>query len=132
MTSNDDLKPDFGFETPDGYDRLLDSGEISFRDSPMDPWYLIDGEHFAVINSLFQKTWHYRTRSMPGKIVPFVRRGDCDDIACFLVWPDRTEVFLVHGWTTGGYDVIAEYATFEDWVEAARGDVAQLRKLAGE
>lgn len=67
---------------------------------------------------------------MPGKIVPFARRGDCDDIACFLVRPERVEILLVHGWTTDGYDVIAKYKTFEDWIEAARGNVADLREIA--
>jgi hypothetical protein len=129
MTSRHDLKPDFGFEQPAGYHRMLASGEIDFRDSPLDPWYFIERDHFPEIDDLFQKTWSRRTRTMPGRIVPFARRGDCDDVACLLARPDGIEVLLVHGWTTDGYDVVAKYTTFEDWAEAARGDVAELKKL---
>lgn len=122
--------PDLGFEPPAGYLRMLEIGGIDFHNSLLDPWYFIDADRFAGINDLFQKTWRKRTKTMPWRIVPFARRGDCDDIACFAIRPEKIDILLVHGWTNDGFDVVERYDSFENWEAAARNDADELRKLA--
>jgi hypothetical protein len=58
--------------------------------------------------------------------VAFARRQDGDDIACFEVGPQGVNsVVIIHGWTDAGYDIVAKYRTFWEWLKSVIDDIAE-------
>ncbi len=120
-----DEMPHFGFEPPRGYFFLLQRGLIGFMgtSSRLHPWHYIP------------KKWGGRAydRNRPGPykgkgdLFPFARRIDTDDIACFEVVNARVErVFSIHGWTADGYEIMASYTSFFEWVKSVIDDIAVI------
>ena len=54
------------------------------------------------------------------KLIPFARRYDCDDIACFEVGKGE-EVQIIHDFATAGWEQIGnrKYESFWAWMKAA-------------
>src|SRR5262249_49790900 len=106
-----ELKPDFDFQTPPGYEWMLERGLINFRESPLYPWYFLDR-----VES-FDPNREWKKADSNSKMVAFARRHDNDDIACFRIKEGRIDVALIHGWTESGYDLLATYDNYWDWVK---------------
>ena len=49
-------------------------------------------------------------------LVPFARRGDCDDVACFEVGKGE-QVFIVHDFASSGYEQREIYANVWEWLK---------------
>ena len=76
-------------------------------------------EHFKV-----DEKW--KDSKSVGPLIAFARRHDNDDIACFMPSDGTVKVVLIHGWTPTGYDVVATYDRFWDWIKSAIDDIAEL------
>ena len=49
------------------------------------------------------------------KLIPFAKRDDCDDIACFEV--DRPNfVEIIHDFSSPGFEQRQEYTSFKQWI----------------
>lgn len=81
----------------------------------LEPW------HF------FYKYLEHRFNGLKGRyptriIVPFARRSDNDDVACFDASEssDNPKVIIIHDWATEGWENRGECADFLSWVELAK------------
>jgi hypothetical protein len=122
--SADRHTPDFDFKVPRGYTWLLERGIIGYANSPLEPWYYLDKRQ-----GVQGATAHQPQGGGTGRLVSFARRGDSDDIACFRV-NSKNEVdgvVLIHGWVpVTGYQVVATYNSFWDWLKSVIDDIAEL------
>ena len=84
--------------------------ELNLVDFEM--WYLISADHIEDrINGL-------RRRYPSRKLIPFARRDDCDDIACFEIGKgDRVQI--IHDLASEGWEQRKEYKCFWDWFKDA-------------
>lgn len=77
-----------------------------------DLWYLIQPEQATIrIKGLKDR---YPNR----KLIPFARRDDSDDIACFEVGK-MDKVQIIHDFSGEGYEQRKEYACFWNWFRDA-------------
>lgn len=75
-------------------------------------WYFMTNEQVSTrINGLMKR---YPNR----KLVPFARRDDSDDIACFEVGKEP-KVQIIHDFASEGYEQRGEYEGFWDWMKMA-------------
>ena len=75
-------------------------------------WYVMTNEQVATrINGLMKR---YPNR----KLVPFARRDDNDDIACFEVGKEE-KVQIIHDFASEGYEQREEYDNFWSWMKVA-------------
>ena len=80
------------FVYPQAIVKLLELNLTNF-----DVWYFMDLESVKIRLAGLQKRYPDR------QLVPFARRGDCDDIACFEV--DKGDrVFVIHDYASKGYE----------------------------
>ncbi len=122
MTTKNERIPDFSFLPPLGYLWLIERGITGFEPgSGLQPWHCLDSESAFSVS----QRW-------PGRIIvevelyAFAKRQDNDDLACFKVQGGKAiAVALVHGWTSNGYDIIAEYQSFWDWLKSVIDDIAE-------
>ena len=49
-------------------------------------------------------------------LIPFARRGDCDDIACFEVGKGE-QVYVIHDFASSGYEQRKIYENVWKWLE---------------
>jgi hypothetical protein len=116
------MKPVFEFEVPKGYIWLLDRDLVDFQPhSQLQPWYYLDN------NSVFSATQKWpKTEYSGGELIAFAKRQDCDDMACFDVWQnDVKAIVVIHGWTAHGFEVIARYDDFWNWLKSVIDDMAE-------
>jgi hypothetical protein len=112
--------PVFDFETPQGYRWLIERGLIGFVPfSSLQPW------HYLRAEEVFDLSARWPDSSRKARLVAFARRQDCDDLACFEVVSETvTHIVLVHGWTPGGYEIVATFESFWEWLKSVMDDVA--------
>lgn len=122
MTTKKELIPDFSFLPPLGYLWLIERGLIGFEPgSGLQPWYYLDGKSAFSVS----QRWPMGT-VVDAELFAFAKRQDNDDLACFKVHRGKiTVIEVIHGWTPNGYNVIAEYQTFWDWLKSVIDDVAE-------
>lgn len=102
-----------------GYQWLLDRGLVGFEPfGPLQPW------HYLRPDDQFDVTAHWKKLFEGDSLIAFARRQDCDDLACFRISKGKTvAVCLVHAWTPTGYEVLAEYKSFWEWLKAVVDDI---------
>ncbi|MCM1253454.1 MAG: hypothetical protein NC321_11585 [Clostridium sp.] len=84
--------------------------ELNLIDFEM--WYFMSNEQVDIrIRGL-------RTRYPSRKLVPFARRDDNDDIACFEVGKGNS-VQIIHDFASEGFEQRREYKCFWDWFRDA-------------
>jgi len=89
---------------------MVEAGEFD-----LGPWQLLLGKWLKVRQEGLAKRFPDRG------LVPFARRLDDDDVACW----DREKpgkVCIVHDFAAPGWEVRDEYPSFASWHEAARQD----------
>lgn len=120
-----ELAPDFGFSAPREYWWLIERGLIGFYPfSALQPWHYLDSESAFSVNQ--------RWPSGPSKteLFAFAKRQDSDDLACFeLEGTKVTAVIVIHGWTSNGYDAVAKYQNFWDWLKSVIDDIREWIEL---
>jgi|LSQX01.2.fsa_nt_gb hypothetical protein len=96
-----------GFAYPDSFLKLVRLDLVE-----LEPWFILN-RHDA----------QYRMQGLgvryPGRVlIPFARRFDNDDVACFAV--NRSdEVQIIHDYASSGYEQRKTYACFWDWFREA-------------
>lgn len=77
-----------------------------------DFWYLMPKEQVPErIHGLIER---YPNR----KLIPFARRDDCDDIACFEIGKG-SRVQIIHDFASEGWEQRGEYDDFWAWMQVA-------------
>ncbi len=93
-----------GFHYPDAYVRATEQGLPDVR-----PWAFLDFA-FAV-----DYAGRLKQRYPQRDLFPFARRIDCDEIACWEIG-DGERVFVVHDFTTPGWEDCGWCDDFDDWL----------------
>ena len=104
-----DFYSDFSY--PKGILKIIELNLVDF-----DLWYLMKQEQAILrIRGLKER---YPSR----KLIPFARRDDNDDIACFEVGKGE-RVQIIHDFSGEGYEQRKEYACFWNWVRDAMNEM---------
>lgn len=93
------------FAYPQAIIKLLELNLTNF-----DVWYFMDKESAKIRLAGLQKRYPNRT------LIPFARRGDCDDIACFEVG-EGERVFVIHDFASKGYEQREVYENLWEWLK---------------
>jgi hypothetical protein len=96
-----------GFDYPMGYETIVDLNLVDFE-----YWYFIPD--IQLENRYKGMNERYPNR----KYIPFARRDDSDDIACFEEGKGET-VFIVHDFADEGYEQRKTYDNIWLWMKAA-------------
>ena len=101
----DDVYPNFTFP-----ESILKAVELNLID--FDWWYLMPEDQVRTrIKGL-------QTRYPQRKLIPFARRDDSDDIACFEIGKGA-KVEIIHDFAGNGFEQRQEYDDFWEWFQAA-------------
>jgi len=102
-----------GFSYPAEFVRVVELGLTS-----LEPWWVLEGETLRVRYQGLKE--RYPTRNL----VPFARRQDNDDVACWDVSSGRVSV--VHDFADAGFEQRAEYPDFYAWLRRAIEDLIEF------
>jgi len=92
-----------GFEYPYQLKKIVELDLLNF-----DFWFVMD-ERLAESYTLGM-----RERFPNRRLIPFAKRCDCDDVACFEIEkPGKVEI--IHDFCTPGWEQRGEYDSFWDW-----------------
>lgn len=96
------------FSYPAVFIDAINANKVDFGE-----WYLISEERAKQrLNGLRQR---YPTR----ELIPFAKRDDCDDIACFnAVKKDQVEI--IHDFASAGYEQRESYESFGKWLASIK------------
>lgn len=114
-------------EPPKGYVWVAKQGIMGFQEfSQFQPWYLCGIEEILPL--------HQRWPSFKGQhvLIPFARRQDCDELACFKLELGQVVGINVIHYSLGPpvfCEVCEEYQTFWDWVRGIIKDVELWSQL---
>ena len=105
-----DSLPDW-FQYPVALTGLLENEDIDFG-----PWQLLHGEWLGVRHAGLKK------RFPNLELVPFARRLDNDDIACFDVSTEAEsrKVKIIHDFASPGWEDRGGFNDFKAWLDAAK------------
>jgi len=112
--STHDMRPTvklpYGFKLPSQFLRLRELDLMK-----LEPWDVLTDDR--MLNVAKRLADMYPARAL----VPFARRQDNDDIAC---WDggDSTKVHIIHIFTSPGHEQREVFLTFYDWFRAAVED----------
>lgn len=104
------------FEYPKSFMKVIELNLIDF-----DLWYVMD--ECQVLRRMDGLKQRYPNR----KLVPFARRDDNDDIACFEVGKGE-KVQIIHDFASIGYEQRKEYEDFWQWLETAVHEMIDYNK----
>lgn len=103
---------------PKGYIWLIEKRIVGFDYfTQLQPWYFLSEEKVFWVNEIWSS-------SIKDKLLVFGRRQDNDDLVCFRVQDNiATEVFLIHGWTNNGFEIIKKYPNIWSWLHDVLDDI---------
>lgn len=109
-----------GMRYPGAFLRLVERGLTRFE-----PWWVLEGAHLR--NHLTGLRERYPSRIL----VPFARREDKDDVAC---WEDGRgdQVIIIHDFAERGREERHVYPSFYDWLRQALEDMIEFDNLEEE
>ena len=94
------------FDYPQDFLRIVEEQKLL----DFDPWIVMRGDQLRTcFNGLKER---YPTR----ELVPFARREDNDDVAC---WDKNKGVVIIHDFASPGYESKQELSSFWDWLRGA-------------
>jgi len=109
----DPTELDIGINYPGGLLRAVDQGLVNLT-----PWHIMQRD---LAKKRFQGV-RQRYRVM---YVPFARRQDNDDLACFD--PARPQrIFIIHDFAPEGAQEYREFPSFWDWFRSAVEDMMEF------
>ena len=82
--------------------------ELNITD--FDVWYFMDKESVKI------RIEGFRERYPERNLIPFARRGDCDDVACFEIGKGE-KVFIVHDFASSGWEQRKIYENVWEWLK---------------
>jgi hypothetical protein len=99
-----------GFTYPPQFVRVVQLGLIN-----LEPWWIMEGK------LLRDRAEGLKERYPTRRLVPFARRQDNDDVACWDVDGDR--IVVVHDFAAAGWEQRTEFESFDEWLRAAMEDL---------
>lgn len=105
-----------GFQYSKSFIKAIELNLLDF-----DLWYIIDEER--VLNRLKGLKERYPNR----ELIPFARRDDNDDIACFEIGKGE-KVQIIHDFASSGYEQRKEYNDFWAWLEDAIKEMIEFNR----
>ncbi|MBH5328965.1 hypothetical protein H9Q10_04695 [Eikenella sp. S3360] len=107
------------FQYPESFKKMIELNLVDF-----DIWYLLDAERAKIRYDGLQN--RYPTR----KLIPFARRDDCDDIACFEIGKGG-KVQLIHDFAGPGWEQRREFPDCWVWLAQAVNDMIEYNREDG-
>jgi hypothetical protein len=103
-----------GFFYPASFIRVVELGIVD-----LEPWLMLDGERLSARFEGLSQRYPERV------LVPFARRQDNDDVAC---WDGRggPEVLIVHDYAEPGHELRETLPTFYSWLRRAVEDLIEF------
>jgi hypothetical protein len=102
------------FSYPASFVRIVELGIIN-----LEPWVMLDGE---MLYSRFKGL----ADRYPGRaLIPFARRQDNDDVACWDAHRGR-EVLIIHDYADPGYELRGIFPSFYAWLREAVNDMIEF------
>lgn len=100
-----------GFEYPSAFLKI-----INLKLLDLEPWSIMEGDY------LLKRYEGLKERYPERNLVPFSRRLDNDDLAC---WDknDNSTVIILHDFATQGWENRKVFSTFWDWFREAIEDM---------
>lgn len=108
------------FAYPQAIIKMLELNLTNF-----DVWYFMDKESAKIRLAGLQKRYPNRT------LIPFARRGDCDDIACFEVG-EGERVFVIHDFASKGYEQREVYENLWEWLKDVVNTMIEFETMEEE
>jgi len=102
------------FKYPDDFLRAVGLNLVDF-----DLWYIMNEDQALQRLKGLQKRYPDRL------LIPFARRDDNDDIACFEIGKSE-EVQIVHDFASSGYEQRKSHPTFWDWFKDAIDEMIEF------
>ncbi len=112
LLSDDELPT--GFTYPRQFIHIAELGLLD-----LEPWYVLQS------NALRQAKAGLASRYPERNLVPFARRQDNDDIACWCA-PDSQQIFVIHDFASAGWEERAIFPKFYDWFRQAIEDLIEF------
>jgi hypothetical protein len=109
----DELPP--SFEYPRQFLRIVELGLMD-----LEPWWILEDEPLR--GHLRSLRTHYPARNL----IPFAKRQDNDDIACFVL--DSGKISIIHDFASPGWEQRGAgrvFETFYDWLRKAIEDLTE-------
>jgi len=103
---SDDLIPSW-FEYPKEFLKIINLPIVNIT-----PWYILEGEF------LRQKFNGLKERFPASDLVPFAKRDDNDDVACWSK-DDPKKIVVIHDFASQGWEITRVYNTFWEWFKDA-------------
>lgn len=100
-----DLYP--GFAYPQGLEKVVELGLVD-----LDSWFIME----ATLASRYAEGM--RERYPERQLIPFAKRTDNDDVACFEMG-DGQRVHVIHDFADPGWEQRAVYEDFWSWFQEA-------------
>ena len=101
------------FEYPESFQKIVELNLVDF-----DIWHLLDSHWAAELYRGLQ------TRYPKRKLIPFAKRSDCDDTACFEIGKGGT-VQLIHDFASPGWEQRQEFPDCWAWLAQAVNDMIE-------
>lgn len=96
-----------GFKYPESYTKIIELNLLNF-----DFWYIMNEEQ------ALKRLVGLRQRYPERYLIPFARRDDRDDVACFEL-KEPNKVQLIHDFASSGYEQRKTYNDLWEWLEDA-------------
>ncbi|WP_270993737.1 hypothetical protein [Listeria seeligeri] len=109
-----------GFNYPKAYLKAIELNLVDF-----DNWYFIEADQ--AIRRYQSLSDRFPTR----KLVPFARKDDNDDIACFEIGKGKV-VQIIHDFTTEGYEQRGQFMDLWAWMQYALDELIDDERLISE
>jgi len=103
-----------GFVYPDSFLKV-----IRLDLTNLEPWYIMTRTEAQM------RIKGMQIRYPQSGLIPFARRGDNDDVACFQM-DKGEEIQIIHDFASVGYEQRKTYATFWDWYRDAMEEMIQF------
>lgn len=104
------------YEYPSAYNKIIELNLVDF-----DTWYLIEEGQAT------RRYYDLKERYPNRKLIPFARRDDNDDIACFEIGKGG-KVELIHDFATEGFEQKNEFEDLWEWLKFAIDEMIKDNK----
>ncbi len=84
-----------------------------------EPWFFLNGEQ------LESRSRGLKERFPDVELIPFARRSDNDDVACWEKTGGNLKVYVVHDFSEWGWEKRKEYADFWSWYRQTIEDMIE-------
>jgi hypothetical protein len=112
LLSDKELPP--GFNYPKAFQIHCRTGLTD-----LEPWHIFGGRPLR--DAMAGLSQRYPTRML----IPFARRQDKDDIACWQVGSNE-DVFIIHDFASPGWEERDRFPSFYDWLRRAVEDLIEF------